>query len=325
MDGTKKNALDKIQICYTGLDHSIGYVPWWLGDIILLATKPLSDLYGTAACASLIFNPNNISHSFKNSTFDFLARILFIFSEQIHNKTRPARLTESEATYTYAALWPIIQNAAFATPGLVCDFKVGKTLLKSLSYEGAANYLPDGVIFLKESGVELLLLEASGALFGTSGACGSKDRHRHVIDHVKGAFGCHAMIRSILKMYPRADPTLLETVSVSFIHSSAKDDYVRLWVMGPRSGGEVLSFERKIPMDPKDMTGIRDVIDFWMVKSTVLPSQNAIVSLMKSNNENAFNMNSGSLTSFLEPTPIKPKKDTNCSGIVDLDPVSFLE
>ncbi|ORY98060.1 hypothetical protein BCR43DRAFT_504894 [Syncephalastrum racemosum] len=42
------------------------------------------------------------------------------------------------------------------------------------------------------------LLEASGPL-------GTHDSARHATDHVKGAFGCHAMLETILEKYPSAD------------------------------------------------------------------------------------------------------------------------
>ncbi|KAI8076334.1 uncharacterized protein BX664DRAFT_344407 [Halteromyces radiatus] len=127
-----------------------------------------------------------------------------------------------------------------------------------------------------------------------------------------------------------ADEKLLETISVSFIHASAKDDYLRLWVMRPRCGGRILSFERlekcKIPMD-QDRKGMRDVIEFfWLVKNVALESQKAILSLKDSNDDAVFDPKSKTfLPDLLKPCPIKPTKMNSCGGIVELDPISFIE
>ncbi|KAI9312682.1 hypothetical protein BX666DRAFT_1865730, partial [Dichotomocladium elegans] len=76
-------------------------------------------------------------------------------------------------------------------------------------------YNADGIVLAHTSKLEILLLEASGAL-------GRSDRHRHVFDHVKGAYGCHAMIVRILEKYPYADKALIEKVQVLFVHISAR-------------------------------------------------------------------------------------------------------
>ncbi|CAO3588398.1 unnamed protein product [Absidia cylindrospora] len=179
----------------------------------------LSESYGTTDCASLIFDKSNVEGPFDNTAFDFLARVLYTLSEQVHNKLLPSPLMESEMTYAHSALWPLLQTSTRAIPGLVCDFKFGETLLKALDSNGVPSYKADGIVFQKRNGLELLILEASGAY-------GTRNRHRHVFDHIKGAFGCHAMIRSILTKYPGADASLLENVSVCFVHASAKGVYI---------------------------------------------------------------------------------------------------
>ncbi|CAO3596130.1 unnamed protein product [Absidia cylindrospora] len=77
-----------------------------------------------------------------------------------------------------------------------------------------------------------------------SGPLGTSDRRRHTYDHIKGAYGCHAMLYAILKKYPYADQELVNNLCVLFLHASGKDDYLRLWVMKPCFGGSALTFER---------------------------------------------------------------------------------
>ncbi|KAI8338156.1 hypothetical protein BC941DRAFT_470151 [Chlamydoabsidia padenii] len=131
------------------------------------------------------------------------------------------------------------------------------------------------VVITKENGLELLILEASGALK-------TRNKNRHVFDHIESAFGCHAMIRAILQKYPYGHHNLLEGISVTFVHSSAKDDFLQLWVMRPRCGGAILSLECvakvMIPLDQQDMIGVKNVNDFfWLV--TLERSLNAVNAL----------------------------------------------
>lgn len=137
----------------------------------------------------------------------------FQSSDGIHYKERPCDLKESETAYCYYALWPMTRMAANSVDGLDYDFKVGETLLKAM--DGPKKYNADGTVYLKQAGIEILILEASGPY-------GTRDRSRHVFDHVKAAFGCFSMLKAILKRYPNADPSLLEEVRVLFLHASGK-------------------------------------------------------------------------------------------------------
>ncbi|KAI8394265.1 uncharacterized protein BYT42DRAFT_487860 [Radiomyces spectabilis] len=76
-------------------------------------------------------------------------------------------------------------------------------------------YDADGTVFIPKSGLEPLLLEASGAY-------GTRDKSRHVFDHLKGAFGCYSMLAKILSTYQHADTSLMNDVRTIFIHTSAK-------------------------------------------------------------------------------------------------------
>ncbi|KAG0175042.1 hypothetical protein DFQ28_002324 [Apophysomyces sp. BC1034] len=280
----------------------------YLKNVLLSNSYKLTLLFdwGTIDCTSLIFDKSNIGASFDKAAIDFLPRMLYRFSEQIHNRLCPYPLMESEVAYSHFALWPLLQNAVITVPGLTCDFKVGKTLLKALDYQGAPNYNADGVVLMKEIDLGLLILE-------TSGAYGTMNCHRHVFDHIKGAFGCYAMIVSILTKYKEANANLLEDISVNFIHTSAKERVVTY----------------KLTLDSQDSAGIRDAIEFfWLVKDILMKSQRAVTSLMKSNNENSFDFelvtNSRTpLPTLLKPTLIKPNKGAVCDGIVDSDPISF--
>ena len=159
-----------------------------------------------------------MSHLLFLSMFD--NSLIFFYqtcsSEFLHNKTHATQMKESETSYCFEALWPFLRTAAHAVSTLTCDFKVGETKLKALKCDGKTkNYNADGVIFDKEKHLELLLLESSGHL-------GMRDRHRHVFDHIKGAYGCYSMLLHILDKYPHADKKLISSAKVLFVHSSAK-------------------------------------------------------------------------------------------------------
>ncbi|CAO3588397.1 unnamed protein product [Absidia cylindrospora] len=100
--------------------------------------------------------------------------------------------------------------------------------------------------------------------------------------------------------------------------------------MRPQCGGAILSFERvakcKIPLDSHDRTGIRNVINFfWLVKDALMKSQEAVTTLMESNDDNIFlSKSTTSLPKLLKPMPIKPSHDYMCDGIAQLDPVSII-
>lgn len=98
-----------------------------------------------------------------------------------------------------------------------CNFEVGETPLiamKSLP-PSLSGYSADGTVFLEDTGLEILLSEASGA-FGT------RDRRRNTYDHIKGAYGCFAMLHAILTKYPYGDKDLVNNLCVLFLHASGK-------------------------------------------------------------------------------------------------------
>ncbi|SAM08711.1 hypothetical protein [Absidia glauca] len=238
-----------------------------------------SDTYGTSDCAPLIIDAATSDLHGNNGNkmaFDFLSRALFQF----------------EVSYTTFALWPLLQSTTRSVPGL----------------KDLPNYNADGVVTDSQTGIDLLLLEASGAL-------GTRDRNRHVFDHIK-------------------DVSLLESVFVLFVHSSGKDHFIRLWVMKPSSGGTIISFERvakvKIPLKNDDIMGLRSCINFfWLVKTLLSESLAAVKALKASNDDHVFDFTEtptprASLLTLLKPTPIKPAKSSHCDHIVDLDPISFL-
>ncbi|CAO3591563.1 unnamed protein product [Absidia cylindrospora] len=98
-------------------------------------------------------------------------------------------------------------------------------------------YLADGTVYVNDSGLELVLFEASGKL-------GTRDRRRHTKDHM-------AAMRFFTLFYP--------------------NDSLRLWVMKPCYDGEVITFER---MDRVTITtnyndkreAIQLMTFFWKVK-----------------------------------------------------------
>lgn len=139
-------------------------------------------------------------------------------------------------------------------------------------------YNADGTVYINNSGLEILLLEASGPY-------GTRDKGRHVFDHIKGAFGCYSMLTKILSTYRNAEASLMEDIRVIFIHTSAKgksyfmslpwkkkltviDDFIRAWIMRPVLQGEFISFERhskvQINLDFDDTKAIRQVIEFFI-------------------------------------------------------------
>ncbi|KAI9310538.1 hypothetical protein BX666DRAFT_2006883 [Dichotomocladium elegans] len=280
--------------------------------------------YGTPNCDTIIFSKQMIDQTVENDTFSFISRLLFQFSEYIHSIAHPSQITDSEVAYCHEAIWPLLRFASHSTHDLQCEFKLGETQLKALKGKDGTKYNADGVVFTQTSKLEILLLEASGAM-------GTIDRRRHVFDHVKGAYGCHAMIVHILEKYPYADKSLIEKVQVIFVHTSARDDKIRVWVMKPQCMGRIISFERvkscTIPTGRTDITELKGVIEFfWLVKELLAESVNGIEALRKSNDDNILTTDldrSASLKSFLNPTPMKPDKKLQCDGIVDLDPVSF--
>ncbi|KAG0166937.1 hypothetical protein DFQ28_001040 [Apophysomyces sp. BC1034] len=240
-------------------------------------------------------------------------------------KENPCDLKESETAYCHYALWPMTRLAANCVEGLDCNFKVGETLLKAM--DASTKYNADGTVYIKQSNIELLLLEASGPY-------GTKDRSRHVFDHVKAAFGCYSMVKAILEKYKHADPELMEEVRVFFLHASGKDDCVRLWIMRPAARGELLTFERfrKVQIKPnaEDKKAIVDVARFfWDLKGLLEKACEAITNLNRSNYENVFDFEQQQLGTplnhLLKPKPVKPQKQSHCNGITDLDPVSFTE
>ncbi|CAO3601437.1 unnamed protein product [Absidia cylindrospora] len=297
-----------------------------------LKSTLLSDLYGTRGLGVHIFSMNHINEDvLTKSEMDYIMRAIYILSENIHCRRPVSRLSDSEVSYCYYALWPLIDLACGTVHGMSCNFKVGETPLtamKSLS-STMPGYSADGTVFLNDSGLEILLFEASGAH-------GTRDRSRHAYDHIKGAYGCYSMLNAILRKYPHADRNIMDDLRVLFLHSSGKDDHIRLWVMKPCYSGTVLTFERieraTITTNFNDTQEAIGLIKFfWLVKGMLERSREAVQKLKHSNDMNHLMLEDTSeldhpeLPSLLKPRPIKPAKgNKDCNGIADLDPISIL-
>ena len=204
----------------------------------------------------------------------------------------PPNLEESESTYCFYVLWPLLRITVkfMDTPNdIKMNFKVGETQLLAappgIDYQ---RYLADATACLEAQGIELLLMEASGAF-------NNNNLSKHVHDHVKGAFGCCSMLNAILKKYEYADEKFVKNLSVVFLHASGKgnthlenfishtliylpigfildsDKCLRVWVMRPFLVGKHLSFERvlkcEIDPNPMEMGPILGTMKFfWKLK-----------------------------------------------------------
>ncbi|CAO3601294.1 unnamed protein product [Absidia cylindrospora] len=294
--------------------------------------------FGTPTIATDIFSKTHVAGRNHEQTF-FIMRMLFIISENIHCRVHEPKLSDSEASYCAFALWPLLNTACNSLPRdnvVVCDFRVGETLLdamdtfSSLSVKTADHYLADGKIYLKNNGLELLLLEASGPF-------GKKNVPKHVSDHIKGAYGCYAMLMAILDKYKYADKHLMEDLRVLFVHAGSNGrsgTYLRLWVMKPCMGGNTLSFERlakaRLTTDAGDNNTVLELIHFfWKVKGMMERCVQSIAILKESNDANCrkfMTLNGPKppvLTALLKPKPVKPSRPP-LKNIATLDPVSML-
>ncbi|KAF7722698.1 hypothetical protein EC973_002861 [Apophysomyces ossiformis] len=265
-----------------------------------------SDNYGTELCTSSIFSTNELPENYDEKTFLLISRI---FQALVRNGI------------LLLCIVAFIRLAATNVPELAYDFRVGETPLQALEN---MRYNADGMVFVRSSGIEVLLLEASGP-FGT------RDKGRHVFDHVKGAFGCYTMLAKILGSYQDAEPSLADEIRVFFLHSSAKDDYIRLWIMRPVLQGQFISFERhskvKINKDRHNQRAVLDVVEFFLNLQQLLQRcMNAIEALKKSHESYIYEekRDRKPLIDLLKPKPLKPIKTEHYKDIVDLDPVSFL-
>ncbi|KAI9025264.1 hypothetical protein CLU79DRAFT_744777 [Phycomyces nitens] len=262
----------------------------------------------------------------------FIMWTILNLSQNVHSIHNESRLGDSEVAYCHYGLWPLIDIACDTLGGMRCSSKVGETPLvaiKSLP-SSLPGYSADRTVFLEDTGLEILLFEASGPL-------GTKDRRRHTYDHIKGAYGCYAMLLAILTKYPYADKDLVSDLCVLFLHASGKvDNNVRFWVMRPCHHGSVLTFER---MDKVSITTNRNdkreaiglIKFFWQVKGMMERSRAAISKLKDSSDTNFLMLQDEDadsdptlLPSLLTPQPIEPKYDPDCEGIFNLDPVSTL-
>ncbi|SAM09639.1 hypothetical protein [Absidia glauca] len=265
-----------------------------------------TETYGTPTAAAAIFAGTHVDEYNSAQTY-FIMRILFIMSENVHCRLQEPRLRDSETSYCAFALWPMLNVTCNSLHGIQCGFRVGETHLDATEslVSSAGGYLADGKMFLKQSGLELLLLETSGPL-------GTRDKPRHVKDHIKGAYGCFAMLMAILKKYPYADKELMKDLRVLFIHSGATSNHLRLWVMKPRLDGNVVTFERmmktSITTDSDDgQTTLQVIRFFWKVKGMLERSVAAINELRKSNNLNLMMRMNDMERSLLLPSYLKPK------------------
>ncbi|KAI8144681.1 hypothetical protein BJV82DRAFT_55967 [Fennellomyces sp. T-0311] len=172
--------------------------------------------------------------------------------------------------------------------------------------------------------VEVMLFEASGAF-------ANRDTAKHAYDLIKGAFGCTAMIKTILAKYPYANRELLHSISAIFVQASGKDDCVRTWLMKPAGNGDLVTFERvqkaRFSVNAKDRASIREIIDFFFtLKNLIEKSVASITALKESHDDHVLDgTRSGvRLDDMLKPTPLKPKKTQGHYGKISvLDPPSF--
>ncbi|KAI8144818.1 hypothetical protein BJV82DRAFT_606389 [Fennellomyces sp. T-0311] len=287
-----------------------------------------SKFYGLPEITEAIFTkPANLTPA-EEISFRFLQRILFIYSDTIHEKKDKVDLTESEATYCHYAVWPLLRvvlRGLSTQEKVVCNFKIGETVLNSRFCDNDAVYLADGKFSLNEGGLEVLLFEASGPL-------SNHDLTKHVYDFIKGSFGSTAMLKTVLRTYCHADEALLDTISVVYVQTSGKDDCIRVWLVRPAANGTIVTMERVLKATMKatlsnhgDLLGMVDFL--WGMKDLVERSVSSIIRLKESHNNRLLDgkKNKTPLDQLLQPHPLKPRKaDGHCSGITSLDPVSFI-
>ncbi|KAF7720617.1 hypothetical protein EC973_006929 [Apophysomyces ossiformis] len=288
-----------------------------------------SSKYGTPEAATEIFAIPTTNEDYDAKVLQFFQRVLYQFSENIHDATMPPNLEHSETTYCHHVLWPLLRIAVkfMDTPEKIkMNFKVGETqLMASPSSNDHNRYYADAIGYLEAAGIEVLLMEASGAFNHTN-------LSKHVYDHIKGAFGSCTMLTAMLKKYEYADAKLLEDLSVVFLHASGKDKCLRAWVMRPVLGGKHLSFERvlkcEIDPNPSEVNATLNTLKFfWKLKILLEQSVAALAALKESHEQyliyNDEDETRTSLRDLLRPSPMKPKKN-DCVGIAELDPSSSL-
>ncbi|KAI9253503.1 hypothetical protein BDA99DRAFT_172190 [Phascolomyces articulosus] len=285
---------------------------------------------GTPLCRSLVFPPQSHYPSlFYSSEFHFIQSIVDTFSKSILCKDKPTRIQESETEYSHYALWPFLESIASFVSATNTDnithFRTGETDLKSVStIKSDIKYNADGVLYLDGSHLELLLLEVSQA-HGHS-----VDKHKHVYDHLKGAYGCIAMLNKIITTYKYGSRELVQNLRVLFLHASGRDDCLRLWIMRPSLNGTVVKFERvlkeELVIDRTRVSPITNIIQFlYKVKLHYDVAVSALNELKNSDDQNSMKKNKDSLVGFLSPAPFKPnRKNNQCAGIAILDPTSEL-
>ncbi|CAO3588598.1 unnamed protein product [Absidia cylindrospora] len=280
MEGVHKYKLEHHGILQCGQFLAmVPDVPEEIYDIITLAPPPppllpldvfgqyiydimQSPVYGTDDCTQLIYNTSSLSPDHPKDIFVFVSRVLQLFSDSIHHRLKPCHLSESEAAYCHFGIWPLLNQVVRRIQDVDCHFRVGETKLMAMNDK--PTYLADGTVYIQSSGLEILLLEVSGHY-------GNIDITRNAYDHIKGAFGMYSMIKAILRQYPNADPSLLNQVTVLFLHASSRDKSIRLWQMKPTTTGELLLLERlckgSISTDHTDVGAMVDLMQFfWAVK-----------------------------------------------------------
>ncbi|KAI8074597.1 hypothetical protein BC940DRAFT_329144 [Gongronella butleri] len=202
----------------------------------------------------------------------------------------------------------MLHATAKAVEGPICRFRVGETKLK---VGGKPMYLADGVLQVEESGLEVLVLEVSGAL-------GTHDASPSTFDHIKGACGAHAMIKRILRKHPNADPIHLTTTSDLFLHASAITgnakslNNIRLWELRPTSNGRVMLMEHLLGStictrrDANEMVNMLDF--FWAIKHHVERVIGSIASLRDSHDVRTDNRSSITFRPIARKIKIEPIK-----------------
>ncbi|KAI8079949.1 uncharacterized protein BX664DRAFT_317841 [Halteromyces radiatus] len=203
-------------------------------------------------------------------------------------KIDSSEVTEMEITFIMCSLFVVCDTLN----GMKCNFKVGETPLtamKSLS-PSLSGYSADGTVSLEDT----------------------------------GAYGSYTMLHAILKKYPYADKELINDLRILFLHASAKDNHVRLWVMKPCHNGTAITFERMdkvtITTNKNDKGDAIELIKFfWQLKGMLERSRAAINNLKNSSDTNILLMQGDDtepkpsfLPSLLKPRSMKSKYDNDC-------------
>ena len=113
---------------------------------------------------------------------------------KIFRKANAYGIKDSEANYSHRCIWLCVEAVIGNLQNddtLFDDSEKGLVAMEKRA-DGFVRYNADGVAFLNEQRMEVLLLEISGKY-------GLVDRAREAYDHVKGTFGALSMLHRILR------------------------------------------------------------------------------------------------------------------------------